>query len=260
MEQKQKRDYQNRYLNWEVIASFLLQLKSYEEVFLCFDFPSKILSKKIITQFDTFLHDIKLPKEIRKFCGMHCGGEPGLGRILDQLVFIKIYKTYLLPNFQTLASNGTYEDCLYVSNEVINDTIKSFVMGEASLPDLDCLIKKQTILGKDYKLFQYTKPACNRFIHRWCIPNRYEVFSELDLQSSRVSLKLTSYATRKGYPVVGWLNIPSDVSPSNKPQVKNLKVTNSLMVNRFYHGIVEHVNKKAKHDDEQTIIADFIEL
>jgi hypothetical protein len=218
MNRSQKKEYLPRYLNWEVIASYLIHLKKFQEVFRCFKFPSKVLSPKIVAQFRVFLNDIKLPKHLRKFCGRHCGGEPGLGRVLDQMVFVKIYADFIEHNETDLHKNGCLDGCIFISNEIINKMVRLIIDQNEGTCVINTFQMKEKEIGRDYKLFQYSKTACNRFTHRWSIPNRYVISSERgDHPTSppKSFLPLTNYAVEKGYPVDGWQIPTSTLSMAN---------------------------------------------
>jgi hypothetical protein len=235
---KLKRDYVGRYVNWEIITSFLLMLKSYDEVFRCFNFPSQGLTRKIIAQFDTFLCEISLPKQIRDCCGKHFGGEPGLGRTLDQLVFVKIYQDYVEPNKDIVLNGGSQNDCYYISNEVINNAVRLVIEENQESHTLNYLIEKQSSVGADYLKFQYSKSACNRFIHRWCISNRYNVQMETD--HFRTKLELSEYAINKGYSADGW-----DISSFEMPPTKQ-KVSKTINNFTSIRTDVKNHSKKRK--------------
>lgn len=205
MDIKKKREYQTRYSNWQIIASYLLELKSYEEVFKCFNFPTKTYSRKITLQFDGFLNDIKLPEELRKFCGQHLGGEPDLGRILDQMVFVKLYKEFIRKNME---DNTT--PMIYISNEIINKAVSILIM-EADENCLTVLKRNAELKNFDYKSFVYSKAACNRFAHRWDIPDRY-VIEPTIINNFANHVGQSDYAVSKRYPVQGWDNIKPTVT------------------------------------------------
>jgi hypothetical protein len=199
------RDYTFRYLNWEVIASYLVYLNDFQEVFRCFNFPSKELSPQIIHQFKNFLNDINLPKAMRKYCGRRFGGEPGLGRVLDQMVFFKIFVDIIEQNESDVNRFGSFDGCTRVTNDVINKAVALIVANNEKTCDIDILKRKENIVGHNYKQFQYSKPACNRFIHRWSISNRYvKTVDLLACSTTNQLLAMTDYAVNKGYPVDGW--------------------------------------------------------
>jgi hypothetical protein len=210
-----------RFSNWEIVGNYLLHLNNYEEVFKCFNFQTPTLDKKLTMQFDKFLKDIKLPTEYRQFCGIHCGCEPGLGRILDQMVFAKLYVDYIEDNMYCHP-----DDRILITNELINETV-TYVIQNAKDSDLERLKKKSSQKKQDYKTFQYSKTCCYRFINRWNIPSRYTLQIKKHVPKKEFTVELSSYALQNGYPVDGWPDKQYD--SIDKEKLEGLRYSDTLI-------------------------------